>query len=94
MTIIKPLFKKGDTNDMNCYKPIALVPVLSKVYERVIYDRINDYFEKFNLFAKEQIGFRKNKTINMVDIDSRENEEQIVNITCTLKWQEKMNGRV
>lgn len=31
-TIIKPIFKKGDRNEMTCYRPIALVPVLSKVF--------------------------------------------------------------
>lgn len=64
-SLIKPIFKKGDKENMTCYRPIALIPVISKVFERVIYNSINNYFEKNNLFAPEQTGFRKNKSIEL-----------------------------
>lgn len=63
-TIIKPLFKKNDKTDLTCYRPIALIPVLSKVFERVIYKSITLFFERNKLFAPEQFGFRQNKTIH------------------------------
>jgi hypothetical protein len=63
--IVKPLFKKGDRKDMASYRPVTLLPVFSKVIEKVIYNSIYDYFETNNLFAPEQMGFRKGKTINM-----------------------------
>jgi hypothetical protein len=65
LTIVKPLFKKGDRDNINCYRPIALIPIIAKIFEKVIYHIIYSYFEKFNLFSTEQIGFRKNKNINM-----------------------------
>lgn len=64
-TVIKLIFKKGDRNEMSCYRPIALVPILSKVFEKVIHENIYNYFEAHNLLANEQIGFRKGKRINM-----------------------------
>ena len=34
---IKPLFKKGDVTLLNNYRPISLLPCLSKIFERVLY---------------------------------------------------------
>lgn len=36
VSIIKPLFKKHNKEDVSCYRPIALVPIFSKVFEKVI----------------------------------------------------------
>ncbi|XP_026746050.1 uncharacterized protein LOC113507390 [Trichoplusia ni] len=58
ITVIKPLFKKDDVENMTCYRPIALVPVLSKVFEKVVYNAINQYFEKtiYLLINKKVLG--------------------------------------
>lgn len=65
LTIIKPLFKKADRYNMGSYRPIALVPVISKIFEKVIHDCVYNYFEVNNLFCSEQIGFRKHKSIDL-----------------------------
>ena len=41
----------------NKYKPLSILPSVSKIYERFIYDQINDYFHP--LFSKLRCGFRK-----------------------------------
>lgn len=63
--IVKPLFKKGDKENLKDHRPIALIPVFSKIFESVIYTRLNKYLEKFNILCNEQKGFRRGKTINM-----------------------------
>lgn len=63
--IIKPLHKKDDKTDIRNYRPIAKIPIMSKVIEKIIYQSLYTYFEKFELFCNEQKGFRKNATINM-----------------------------
>lgn len=68
-SVVKPLFKKNNKEDMACYRPIALIPIFSKIFEKIIYNAINTHLEKFNLFAKEQKGFRKNKSINLAIYD-------------------------
>jgi hypothetical protein len=40
-----PLFKGGDTLDPNCYRPISILPCLSKVFENQVNKQITDHFE-------------------------------------------------
>ena len=54
-----PLFKKGDSSLLVNYRPISLLPTISKVFERVIHDQMYEYFNEFNLLAEQQYGFRK-----------------------------------
>ena len=41
----------------NC-RPISILPVISKVYEKVFYNRLYDYFSVNNLLSSSQFGFR------------------------------------
>lgn len=65
ITVIKPMYKKGNKQFMESYRPVALLPVFSKVFEKVIYENLYDYFETNKYFCKEQKGFRKNSSINI-----------------------------
>ena len=53
-----PIFKKDDNKMFNNYRPISLLPVLSKVVEKVISSQINVFFKTNNLFYDSQYGFR------------------------------------
>lgn len=64
-SIVKPIHKKGDISLVGNYRPVALIPVLSKVFEKVISNRLYNYFESKGILAHNQYGFRKNKSINM-----------------------------
>lgn len=59
LTIVKPLFKKGDPSEIKNYRPIALIPVLSKIFEKAMYNKINNFFDKANIIHPNQYGFRK-----------------------------------
>lgn len=65
LAIIKPIHKKDDPKNMKNYRPIALVPVFSKIIEKVIYNSLYSFLEKNEILTKEQYGFRRNKNINM-----------------------------
>ena len=54
-----PLFKKDCNTILDNYRPISLLPCISKVFERVVYDQIYGYFESNKLFYFSQHGFRK-----------------------------------
>ena len=57
---VKPIFKKDDQHDFNNYRPISLLPSISKVFERVVHTQLFQYFTDNALFYNHQYGFRKN----------------------------------
>ena len=56
---IIPLFKKGEPSLLVNYRPISLLPTISKTFERIIHNQMYDYFNDNNLLAEQQYGFRK-----------------------------------
>ena len=57
---ISPVPKSGSANSCpSGYRPITITPVLSKVFERLLAKRLNNFAEKKNLFPHLQFGFRK-----------------------------------
>ena len=55
---VKPLFKKGDETSFSNYRPISLLPSISKIFENVMAAQLVDYFTTNNLFCIQQFGFR------------------------------------
>ncbi|KAF2347781.1 Reverse transcriptase domain [Trinorchestia longiramus] len=58
-SIIKPLHKAGDINTASNYRPISLLPVLSKILEKVISNQLSTYLDKSNLLHPNQYANRK-----------------------------------
>ena len=54
-----PYFKSGDTENVGNYRPISLLPILSKVLEKIVARQLMYYLESNKLLAKSQHGFRK-----------------------------------
>ena len=53
------LFKKaGSRSDPSNYRPISIIPVVAKVFERIIYDQLYHYLSEHNLLSRYQSGFR------------------------------------
>ena len=44
---ITPIFRKDDPLDKSNYRPVSFVPLISKVFERLIYDQLSEYTESF-----------------------------------------------
>ena len=61
---IKPLHKKGDKCCFNNYRPISILPTNSKVFERVMYTQLYNYFNVNNLLTEQQYGFRSKHSVN------------------------------
>ena len=67
---VVPIFKKGDNNDKENYRPVSLLPNFSKVFERLMNNQIDNYMK--NKFSKFLTGFRKNHStqnalLNMIE---------------------------
>ena len=55
---VKPLFKKGDSTQFCNYRPISILPSISKVFEHIISAQIMNYLLNNNLLSEQQFGFR------------------------------------
>ena len=54
------IYKKGEPTDLSNYRPISLLPTISKIFERIIHIQLQEYCNSNNLFAEQQYGFRPN----------------------------------
>lgn len=70
---VTPIHKGGNTTELTNYRPISVLPVFSKIYEKCINTRLMKYLEKYNILSPHQYGFRKNKTTEeaLIDVKSR-----------------------
>ena len=55
---MKPLYKKGDNFCLNNYRPISLLPTISKIFERVMFTQMYSYLNSNFLLSEQQYGFR------------------------------------
>lgn len=58
MARVVPLFKKGDRSCAGNYRPVSILPVISKIFEKIVYKQFYDYLDKHDLVYKFQSGFR------------------------------------
>ena len=58
---ITPVFKKNTCKSTNNYRPVSVLPVISKMFERIICNQLSAFFE--DIFSKFQCGFRKGYSI-------------------------------
>ena len=64
---VVPIYKNGEKNLLNNYRPISLLTSISKIFEKIIFNRIYKFVEKCELLDPRQFGFRpKHSTTNAV----------------------------
>ena len=54
-----PIFKSGDKSLAENYRPISLLPQISKIYEKLIKSRISNFLNKFNILNDNKYGFKR-----------------------------------
>ena len=63
---VKPIFKnKGSPSDPTCYRPISILPVISKVFEKIVHRHIYDHIIGHALLSDKQSGFRRNHSTEL-----------------------------
>ena len=60
-----PLYKGGESKLLVNYRPVSVFPVLSKVFERLMYNRILEFINENDVIYNLQFGFRKNHSTAM-----------------------------
>ena len=64
-----PLYKKNEKDMFNNYRPISLLPSISKVFERIVYNQLFDYLTVNGILFNSQYGFRKSHSTEMATIE-------------------------
>ena len=55
---VVPVFKKNNKQELKNYRPISLLPVSGKIFERLLYSSMFKFFTDNNLISQNQSGFK------------------------------------
>ena len=88
--LVIPLYKKENPKMPGNYRPISLLPVLGKVFEKVLAFQMNLFFESHQLFNSRQFGFRKHcstdqlvfQLCNMLKLKLSEKESKFATVAA------------
>ena len=67
--IVTPIFKSGEKSDVSNYRPISVLPIISKIFEKFIYQQIYHYLEINQILFKHQYGFRNRMSTSQAIIN-------------------------
>ena len=54
---VTPIFKSGDKEDLNNYRPISVLPTVAQIFEKLLYEQLYKYFTDNEILGKMQWGF-------------------------------------
>ena len=69
LSIVKPLYKGKDKTEIVNYRPICLLPVISKILEKIVNNRIVKFLIKNKVLYEGQYGFRSNRSTTDAILD-------------------------
>jgi hypothetical protein len=89
---VVPLYKKGSPRDVSNYRPISLLPLFSKILEKLVHKRVYNFLIDKNLLSPQQFGFQKGKNttqalITVIDKITRSFERSEVTVGVLLDFQ-------
>ena len=67
--MVTPVHKGDSKLDMTNYRPISVLPICSKILEKLMLTRLLDFFDRNNIIYKQQFGFQKNKSTTQAVFD-------------------------
>ena len=62
---VVPLYKPGDKSLLSNYRPLSVLPVFSKFLEKVVYNLLIRFFDKYEILYNNQYGFRKKHSTSL-----------------------------
>lgn len=69
LATVTAIHKAGSKTDPNNYRPISVLPVISKIFEKILYNRLETYLNEIDFLSKKQYGFRKKSNTLSATID-------------------------
>ena len=71
--VVIPIPKSGSPQLIENYRPISILHVFSKIFERVMFNRLSCYLESMDILSNRQFGFRKNKSTSQAIVTMLQN---------------------
>ena len=73
LAMITPIFKGGSKLDVSNYRPVSVLPIISKVLEKLMLTRLIKYLDKSKIIYEHQFGFQKSRstTLAVLDLSTR-----------------------
>ena len=56
---VSPIYKSGSRDECSNYRPISVLSTISKIFEKIVFDQMNEYFASNAILTPYQSGFRK-----------------------------------
>ena len=73
-----PIFKGGDKSNISNYRPISILPIFSKIFERIAYNQLYSFVEKFKIINDSQFGFRTKRSTSQAILDFMQNIYEVL----------------
>ena len=67
-----PVFKSGDPSSVLNYRPISLLPLISKILERIIHSCLMNFLQTNRLLSSCQYGFRPSEKVKEMEIEMKQ----------------------
>ena len=87
-----PIYKSGSTMELNNYRPISVLNIFSNIFERLMYNKLIKFLDKYNILDQNQFGFRQGHSthhalITLVDniTKSLDNGDIVIGVFIDLK---------
>ena len=66
---IIPIFEENDNTEPSSYRPISLLSIFNRLFEKIMYNRLVEFMEKNDLLSNSQYGFRKHHATHHAILD-------------------------
>ena len=66
---VVPIYKKDDQSQIKNYRPISVLPVISKIFENAMHSQLMEYFTSHKLLSNQQYGFRPNRSTELATLE-------------------------
>lgn len=62
LSVVTPVYKGGERDDINNYRPISVLPAIAKIIEKLLNKRLLNFLNKFDILSSCQFGFQRGKS--------------------------------
>ena len=87
LAIVTPIPKTSSPKSMNDYRPISLLPIFSKIFEKIIAERMMSFIDKNSNLTSSQFGFRTSSSTELAVTSIYDEQLQHLNdnkLTCSI----------